>query len=154
MIGFRIADFGMRNNEELAIENMKLNLKERTKQFSLRVIKLVEALPSTSTSKVIGRQLLRAGTSVGANYRAACRAKSAADSVFKVGIVEEEADEVAFWIELLVDAGCVKPVKVGSLRDEADQLTAIMVASAKTARDSISQSKPEPEIRQRARMRT
>jgi four helix bundle protein len=110
------------------------DLKDRTKQFSLRVIRLVEALPSNRTCNVIGHQLLRAGTSVGANYRAECRAKSPADFIFKVGIVEEEADESAFWIELLMDVGCVKPGKVEPLHDEACQLTAVMVASARTAR--------------------
>ncbi len=78
------------------------NLKLRTKQFALRVIKLVESLPKDETSRVLGRQLLRAGTSGGANYRAACRSKSTADFISKMGTVEEEADESGYWMELLV----------------------------------------------------
>jgi four helix bundle protein len=80
------------------------NLKERTKNIALRIIRLVEALPKSKTADVIGRQLLRSGTSVGANYRAACRAKSPADFVHKMSIVEEEADESIFWMELIIDA--------------------------------------------------
>jgi four helix bundle protein len=80
------------------------NLKKRTKRFALEIIKFVESLPSDKTWAVLGRQLLRSGTSVGANYRAACRAKSPADFIFKMGIVEEEADESSFWIELLLEA--------------------------------------------------
>ena len=81
------------------------NLKSRTKQFALRIIKLVESLPSDQVGRVLGNQLLRAGTSVGANYRAACRSKSAADFISKMGTVEEEADESGYRMELLVDSG-------------------------------------------------
>jgi four helix bundle protein len=84
------------------------NLKKRTKQFALDVIKFVEDLPPNRTCNIIGGQLLRAGTSVGANYRAACRSKSTADFISKMGTVEEEADESGYWAELLVDAGKVK----------------------------------------------
>jgi four helix bundle protein len=112
------------------------NLKIRTKQFALRVIKLVESLPPDTTSNVIGRQLLRSGTSVGANYRAACRSKSTADFISKMGTVEEEADESGYWMELLVDAGKVKPLKISELIKEAGELTAIAVGSIKTARKS------------------
>jgi four helix bundle protein len=112
------------------------NLKLRTKQFALRVIKLFESLPKDEVSKVLGRQLLRAGTSVGANYRAACRSKSAADFISKMGTVEEEADESGYWMELLVDAGKVKAVKTSALMLEASELTAIAVASINTARKS------------------
>ena len=79
-------------------------MQSRTKQFALRIIKLVESLPNTRTGKVIGNQLLRSGTSVGANYRAACRAKSTADFINKLAIVEEEADESIYWIEILVES--------------------------------------------------
>jgi four helix bundle protein len=107
-------------------------MKQRTKTFALRVIKLVSSLPRSLIARRLGDQLLRSGTSVAANYRAACRARSKADFVSKLGIVEEEADESAFWIELLGDA-CVMPVKrLASLLDEANQLTAIIVASRKT----------------------
>ena len=80
------------------------DLKRRTKNFALAIIGLVDDLPKGRTAEVIGRQLLRSGTSVGANYRAACRAKSAADFIAKMGIVEEEADECIYWTELLADA--------------------------------------------------
>ena len=112
------------------------NLKSRTKQFALRVIKLVESLPQDAVSNVLGRQLLRAGTSVGANYRAACRGKSAADFVSKMGTVEEEADESGYWIELLLEAGKIEIAKVSDLLQEANELTAIAVSSINTARKS------------------
>jgi len=110
------------------------NLKQRTKKFALDVIKLTEALPNDRTSNIIGGQLLRSGTSVGANYRAACRAKSPADFISKMGIVEEEADESSYWVELLVDAGKLKADKAQPLRRESGELVAISVASIRTAR--------------------
>lgn len=109
-------------------------MKRRTKQFALRVIRLVESLPNGRTAEVIGRQMLRSGTSVGANYRAACRAKSTADFIAKMGTVEEEADESSYWMELLVEAEIVKAEKLGSLMKEADELVAITVASINTAK--------------------
>jgi four helix bundle protein len=109
-------------------------LKERTKDFALRIIRLVEALPRSRTAEVIGRQLLRSGTSVGANYRSACRAKSKADFIAKMGIVEEEADESQFWLELLVEAGLINYDQVKALMDEANEIIAIIVSSIKTAR--------------------
>ncbi|MGZ3354155.1 MAG: four helix bundle protein [Isosphaeraceae bacterium] len=98
------------------------------------MIRLVESLPRTSTGNVIGRQLLRCGTSVGANYRAACRARSSAEFCSKMGIVEEEADESIYWMELLVDANLVAPELMANLISEANELVAIVVASIKTAR--------------------
>ena len=112
------------------------NLKLRTKQFALRVITLVESLPPDSTSSILGRQLLRSGTSVGANYRSACRSKSAADFISKMGTVEEESDESGYWMELLVDAGKVKAGKTSALMQEANELTAIAVSSINTAKKS------------------
>jgi len=112
------------------------NLKERTKAYALRVMHLVESLPHTRTAEVIGRQLLRAATSVGANYRAACRAKSLADFIAKMGIVEEEADESLYWMELLIDSGLVTQNHLADLMDEGNALVAITVASIKTARRS------------------
>lgn len=109
-------------------------MKTRTKSFALRVIKLVEALPSGRTGDVIGRQLMKSGTSVGANYRAACRAKSQPDFIAKMGIVEEEADESAFWMEIIIEAGLMKKELVEDLADEANQLVAIAVSSINTAR--------------------
>ena len=108
-------------------------LKERTKQFALRVIKLVSSLPKTIMAQGIGRQLAKSGTSVGANYRAACRARSRAEFTTKLGIVEEEADESAFWMEIIMESGMLKSDKsVQPLLNEANELVAIMVASRKT----------------------
>jgi four helix bundle protein len=108
-------------------------MKQRTKQFALRVIKLVNALPRTTAGITIGRQLVRSGTSVGANYRAACRGRSRADFVAKLGIVEEEADESGFWPELVIDSGLLSQKLVQPLLQEAQEIVAIMVASRKTA---------------------
>jgi four helix bundle protein len=108
--------------------------KERTKRFALAVVRLVETLPRTRTADVLGRQLLRAGTSVGANYRAACRGRSASDVAAKLGIVEEEADEAIYWMELLVDAGVASRDRVSVLLKEANELVAMTVASIKTLR--------------------
>ena len=109
-------------------------LKKRTKQFGLRVIRLVESLPKTKTAATMGHQLLRSGTSVGANYRTACRGKSKAEFIAKLGIVEEEADESAYWIEILIEAKIIRPDSVIQLLAEADELTAIMAKSRKTAK--------------------
>jgi four helix bundle protein len=110
------------------------NLKARTKQFALEIIQLTETLPSGKTCDVVGRQLLRSGTSVAANYRAACRAKSPADFIFKMGIVEEEADESGFWIELLVESGKLGITRAAPLLKECNELVAITVASIRTAK--------------------
>lgn len=110
------------------------NLKNRTKSFALRIIKLVESLPETRTADVIGRQLMRSATSVAANYRSSCRARSKADFISKMGIVEEEADESLLWPELLVESGVVKEKNIELLMKEADELVAITVSSIKTAR--------------------
>ena len=110
-------------------------MKARTKQFALRVIRLVESLPKTKTANVIGNQLLRSGTSVGANYRASCRAKSTADSVHKLSIVEEEADESIYWMELLVEGKIIKEKLLENLMNEADQILSIIVSSIKTVKE-------------------
>jgi len=109
-------------------------LKKRTRQFALRVIRLFASLPRTPVSDVIGRQLLRAGTSVGANYRAACKARSAAEFAARMGIVEEEADECVYWIDLLIESGAMPRQKVGALQKEATELVAIAASSRKTSR--------------------
>ena len=108
--------------------------KERTKQYGLRIIRLVEALPDTKTAPIIGRQLLRAGTSVGANYRAACRGRSVADTLSKLAIVEEEADETLYWMELLVESNLIPKRQLQPLLEEGDELVAMTVASIKTLR--------------------
>lgn len=109
--------------------------KARTKSYALRVIKVVDALPRDLVSKVLGTQLLRCGTSVAANYRAAARAKSNADFISKMGTVEEECDESLLWLELLVDAGRVKSSRLESLMREGNELLAMTVASIKSARN-------------------
>jgi four helix bundle protein len=112
----------------------KKDLKERTKSFALKIIKVVEMLPKGRTTDILGRQLLGAGTSVGANYRAACRAKSTADFISKMGIVEEEADETIYWMELLIESGLISKNDLIHLLDEANQILAITVSSINTAR--------------------
>ena len=110
------------------------NLQDRTRKFALSIINFTEQLPHDDTSRGIGRQLLRSGTSVGANYRAVCRAKSKADFISKMGTVLEEADESAFWIELLVDAAKVGPQLAQAILAEAIELTAIAASSINTAK--------------------
>jgi four helix bundle protein len=112
------------------------NLKLRTKKFALDVIALVEKLPRDRVCDILGRQLLRSATSVGANYRAACRAKSPADFISKMGIVEEEADESGYWVELLHDSGNLRAEQIKALFQEANELVAITVSSINTARKS------------------
>jgi len=109
-------------------------MKARTKKFALRVVRLVESLPKSRTADVIGHQLLRSGTSVGANYRAACRAKSRADFISKLSIVEEETDESVYWMELLIEAEIIKEPLLKNLLDETDQILAIIVSSIKTSK--------------------
>jgi four helix bundle protein len=112
------------------------NLKQRTKKFGLSVIILVEKLPKDMVCNVLGRQLLRSATSVSANYRAACRAKSAADFISKMGTVEEEADESGFWLEMLVDSGKLRAEQASVLLQESSELTAISISSINTAKKS------------------
>jgi four helix bundle protein len=122
-------------------ENVKLafmadgrELRARTKQFALRILRLYRALPAKEEARILGRQVLRSGTSVGANYRAACRARSRAEFIAKLGIVLEEADETVFWLELLLEGGIVKHEKLDALLKEAEELTAIFVTSLCTAK--------------------
>ncbi len=109
-------------------------MKLRAKSSASRVVRLCQALPSDWVAKTLGGQLLRSGTSVGANYRAVCRAKSPADFINKLRIVEEECDESPFWMELLVDNGIVNIIRMRELMKEGREIAAIIVASAKTAR--------------------
>ena len=111
-------------------------LLERTKQFALRVFKLVGVLPETIQGRVVAAQLIRSGTSVAANYRAACRARSKPEFIAKLGIVEEEADESAFWLELIIETGLLNPRKVTPLLAEAGEIVAIMASSKKTSAKS------------------
>ena len=121
----RNSEFGMWNEPDL---------KKRTKAFALRILKLVDALPKTTAGRALASQIVRSGTSVAANYRAACRAKSSADFIAKMGLVEEEADETLFWLELLEESGLVPAAKLTAIKREVDELIAITVASIKTAR--------------------
>ena len=110
------------------------DLKQRTKLFALRIIKLFTSLPKTAEAQVIGKQVLRSGTSVGAEYREACRSRSSAEFISKIQSSLQELDETAYWLELLVDGEVVKATKLDSLQKETDELTAIFVSSVKTAR--------------------
>jgi four helix bundle protein len=112
-------------------------LKRRTKTFAVRVITLFRSLPRTEEARIIGKQVLRSGTSVAANYRAVCRARSQAEFIAKVGIVVEEADETVFWLELLVEAAIVGERKMQSLLTEANELLAIFAASQSTAKNRL-----------------
>ncbi|HVU16405.1 MAG TPA: four helix bundle protein [Candidatus Didemnitutus sp.] len=107
-------------------------LKQRTKRFSLVALRLIDSIPEGRSGHIVARQLGRSATSVGANYRAACRSRSRAEMILRLSVVEEEADESAFWLELLVDHRILPPAKAAPLLDEAGQLTAIMVASRRT----------------------
>jgi four helix bundle protein len=109
-------------------------LKNRTKQFAIRIVKLFRSLPKTDESRVIGKQLLRLGTSVAANYRAVCRARSKNEFIAKIGVVVEEADETVFWLELLVETAILDVSRLGPLMNEANELLAIFAASQRTAR--------------------
>jgi four helix bundle protein len=109
-------------------------LRARTKKFSLRVIRLVNALSAGRVGNTLGHQFLRSATSVAANYRAACRARTHPEFIAKIGLVEEEADETLFWIEMVSDAGLVKAGKVEGLLQEAKEILAIVTASRKTAK--------------------
>jgi four helix bundle protein len=108
--------------------------KARTRKVALEIIELVESVPRSRTADVIGRQLLRSGTSIGANYRAACRGKSKADVIAKLAIVEEEADETIYWLELLVESKTVELARVDLLLKECNEIVAMVVASIKTLR--------------------
>ena len=121
------------------------DLKLRTFQFSLRVMRFAEALPETRSGRTIANQVVRSGTSVGANYRAAKRAKSTKDFISKMGIVEEECDETIYWIELAVAADCVAQERVDALLREANEILAMTVASIKTAKKQVPRPRKDPQ---------
>ncbi len=112
-------------------------LKGRTKQFALRVINLVEALPKNQAGRAIGNQLIRSGTSVGANYRSACRGRSKAEFISKLNIALEEADESGYWLELIIEGNLLKKERVEHLLKEANELAAIINASIKTSKNNL-----------------
>ena len=109
-------------------------LKDRTKRFAIRIVKLFRALPKNDEARIIGKQVMRSGTSVAANYRAVCRARSNAEFISKIGIVVEEADETVFWLELLVETEIISIQKMESLINEANELLAVFAASQITAK--------------------
>jgi four helix bundle protein len=115
-------------------------LRDRTKEFALRVVTLFRALPQNEESRILGKQVLRSGTSLAANYRAACRARSKAEFVAKIGVAVEEADETVFWLELLGDAGIFPKERLQDLLGESNELLAILSASRRTAKFSIAKS--------------
>jgi four helix bundle protein len=108
--------------------------KRRTKQAALRVIRMIDALPQNTAGFVIGKQILRSATSVGANYRAACRAKSTADMIAKLALVEEEADETLYWLELLIESETMSEIRLAELIKAYDEILAMTVSSIKTLR--------------------
>ncbi len=109
-------------------------IKKRTKGIGLEIIDLVNELPRNQSAKIISSQILRSATSIGANYRAACRAKSTADFINKLKIVEEESDETHYWLEILEESGLVKADRVSKIKTEVDEITSIIVASIRTSR--------------------
>jgi four helix bundle protein len=115
-------------------------LKLRTKKFAIRIVKVFQALPRSEDARTLGKQLLRSGTSVAANYRAVCRSRSKAEFVAKLGVVVEEIDETVFWLELLVESGIIRPVRLGNLQREANELLAIFISSQLTAKGLNSNS--------------
>jgi len=135
--GFRNSDFGLNGKPNIRASEFHVTpeeMKKRTKDFGLRVIRLVAALPRDRASDVLGRQLLKAGTSVGANYRAACRSRSDADFLARMGIVEEEADEAVYWLEMLAAAGLVPQKRLADLKHEGEEILSIVVASIRTVK--------------------
>ncbi len=114
--------------------------KQRTKVLALRIMKLVEALPNTRSADVLAKQILRSATSIGANYRAACRAKSSADMITKLKIVEEETDETSYWLELLAEGKSLPHDQITELMKETNEILAMTVASIKTIRARSSRS--------------
>src|SRR5262245_14029696 len=115
------------------------DLRDRTKAFAVRIVKLYRSLSYKPDAQVLGKQLLRCGTSVAANYRASCRARSRAEWIAKIGLVVEEADESVFWIEMLAECGVVRQERIAEILKEANELSAIFTASRTTAKAGNSQ---------------
>ncbi len=118
----------------------EMTFKARTKKLAVAIIKLMDNLPHSRAADVIARQIIRSGTSVGANYRAASRAKSTADMINKLKIVEEEADETEYWLEILVETGLLSQEQIANIHKETDEILAMTVASIKTLRNRKSPS--------------
>jgi four helix bundle protein len=118
------------------MQREETDLRERTKEFALRIIRMFSALPKTTEAQVLGKQVLRSGTSIGANYREAYRGRSKAEFIAKCGDSLRELEETAYWLELLEDSGIVKPDKLSALRKECDELTAIFVTILKRSKEN------------------
>ncbi len=116
---------------------MQEEVKKRTKQIGIEIIKLIDELPNKSSAYAVSNQIVRSSTSIGANYRAACRAKSTADFINKLKIVEEEADETLYWIEVLVESNMINPVKTELLIKEINEILSIIIATIKTMRSKL-----------------
>jgi four helix bundle protein len=123
-----------RTRDYFIIKSQPEILRDRTKQFAIGIVRLARIFPSNEESRIIGKQLMRSATSVAANYRAVCRARSKAEFIAKIGIVVEEADETVFWLELITDLNLLSTVKTSELLKEANELLAIFSASNQTAR--------------------
>lgn len=119
------------------VGNKKDDLRQRTKQFALRILRLYSALPQSTAAQILGKQLLRSGTSIGANYREAYRARSKAEFIAKTGICLGEAEETAYWLELLAEGEVIAPAKLTELMDECDQLIAILVTILNRAKQKV-----------------
>lgn len=141
-ISERIADLGI---AEIVL--LKADLERRTKQFGLRILSLTSRMPRNRTSDVIGRQLLKAGTSIGANYREANRAESRKDFIHKIALVEKEAAETLYWLELCAEAGLANLAELESLRKEAEELLAIFTRVGKTSKARLRPASPQSAIR-------
>jgi four helix bundle protein len=115
-------------------DNKSAALRERTKQYALRIIRMYSALPKTTVAQVIGKQVLKSGTSVGAHYREACRSRSAAEFVSKMEGALQELDETDYWLELLIESNILPAARLRDLRRETDELIAIFTTSARTAK--------------------
>lgn len=134
MIDFRFTIYDFR----LVMEGMKDILKKRTKRIGVEIILLTDLLPSKSSASVLAKQILRSSTSIGANYRAVCRAKSTADFINKLKIVEEETDETIYWLKVLEESGLLTTQQTATLKKEAEEILSIIVASINTARKKLS----------------
>lgn len=130
--------YEVKETEPFMVEEGVRDLRERTTQFALRIVKMFTALPKTTEAQVLGKQVLRSGTSVGANYREAHRSRSKAEFISKLGDCLKELDETAYWLELLVEAEIVPGSRLADLRDECDQLIAIFTTIAKRSKQNLS----------------
>lgn len=128
--------YEVKETEPFMVEEGARDLRERTTQFALRIVKMFTALPKATEAQVLGKQVLRSGTSVGANYREAHRSRSGAEFIAKIGICLQELDETAYWLELLVEAEIVPAPRLADLRDECNQLTAIFTTIAKRTKEN------------------